>query len=127
MTVARRKGDPGKADMLFSRIVRSRGTCERCGLQATDTAHIVPRRYSATRCIEDNAWALCRSCHAATGENQREFMALVRATIGEERHDELWQEAYAGKGGALFWAGEAARMTARAKELGIDTRWKVPA
>lgn len=129
MTVARRKGDPGKADFLFSRLVRSRGACERCGAPATDTAHIIRRSWSATRCVEDNAWALCRSCHHLVDEWQVEFMRLVDRTIGEARLVELRQSAVAGIKGlglssAMFWRGEVERLTARCQELNIDTRRK---
>lgn len=129
MSVGRRKGAPGKADMLFSRIVRSRGACQSCGKSATDTAHIVKRRYSATRCLEDNAWALCRSCHIETEQWPVRFLRLVDDTIGRERYDELVQQANAGLSvpSKVFWAGEVERLTERCRELGIDTRVRVPA
>lgn len=124
MSTARRKGAPGKADMLFSRIIRSRGACEFCGRPATDTAHIVKRRYSATRCVEDNAWALCRSCHIETEQWPVKFLRLVDETIGRDRYDELVQQAHAGiqVPSKVFWQGEVERLTARCRELGIDTR-----
>lgn len=127
--VSRRKGDAGRADMLFSRLIRSRGVCERCGQMATDAAHIVRRGWSATRCVEDNAWALCRSCHRATEEDPKEFVTLVQATIGIVRYDELRRRAQAGLAGlgmssATFWLSERTRMEARCKALGVDTRWK---
>lgn len=127
MTTARRKGDPGKADLLFSRIVRSRGACERCGQQATDTAHIVKRRYSATRCDETNAWALCRSCHQLTEQWPLEFLHLVDNTIGRDRYEHLQQVARAGLvvSSAVFWSMEVDRLMTRCDELGIDTRRRV--
>ena len=126
MTVARRKGDAGRADMLFSRLIRSRGACERCGKPGTDTAHIVRRRYSATRCIEDNAWCLCRSCHHLTGEWPHEFCWLVERTIGMDRYHELYRLANAGltQSSRLFWRGEVERLIARCQEAGVDTRWR---
>jgi hypothetical protein len=128
MSVRRVKGDRGRADMLFSRIVRSREFCERCGRPATDTAHIVGRRFSATRCVEDNAWALCNSCHRLTGDRPHEFMFLVERTIGVDRYKELWDLAQEDrKFGVVFWAAEIERLLARCQELGIDTRWKAPA
>jgi hypothetical protein len=124
---ARAKGDRGRADMLFSRIVRSRGPCERCGVQGTDTAHIIGRRYSATRCVEDNAWCLCRSCHQLTAEFPHEFMWLVERTIGVRRYMQLHDQAQGGIPGSskLFWEAEVERLLVRCAELGIDTRWKV--
>ena len=130
MSTARRKGAPGKADLLFSRIVRSRGRCQFCwDREATDTAHIVKRRYSATRCIEDNAWALCRSCHIETEQWPVKFLRLVDETIGRDRYDELVRIAHAGLQvpSKVFWPAEVERLTARCRELGIDTRLRIPA
>lgn len=131
MSVSRVKGDRGRCDVLFSRIVRSRGTCVRCGAPGTDTAHIVGRRYSATRCVEDNAWCLCRGCHRLTGEWAHEFMLLVDRTIGAERYSELMTLAQAGIVGQtslMFWRGTLARLIERYDELGIADDWpKVPA
>lgn len=125
--MSRRKGNPGKADMLFSRLVRSRGTCERCQrAEATDTAHIVRRRYSATRCVEDNAWALCRRCHMTVDEWPHEHTWLVESTIGMDRYKELCQLAQTGiqMSSRLFWQAEVERLTGRCKEAGVDTRWR---
>lgn len=132
MSVARVKGDRGRCDVLFSRIVRSRGACERCGAPGTDTAHIVGRRYSATRCLEDNAWCLCRRCHQLTGEWPLQFIALVTKTIGNRRYWELRQRAEGGIAGLglsplMFWRGELARLLERYDELGIAGEWpRVP-
>jgi hypothetical protein len=128
MTTARRKGDPGKADMLFSRIVRSRGRCEYPGCASQgpyDTAHLIGRRYSATRCMEDNAVCACRSHHQLIDGWWDEKERVVDATIGQERYAELRAVAEAGipLSSALFWAGEVERLTARCRELDIDTRW----
>jgi len=128
VSVARRKGDAGKSDLLFSRIVRSRGRCERCGDTEGpfDTAHIVRRRYSATRCIEDNAWCACRSCHRTVDNWEGEYMRLVDQTIGRDRYDELCQLAQQGTqmSSVLFWRGERERLEARCDELGIDKKWR---
>jgi hypothetical protein len=126
------KGDRGLADILFSRIVRSRGDrrCQRCGVfPATDTAHIIGRRFSATRCIEDNAWLLCRSCHQTTALWPQDFLRLVSSTIGQERYEELRRVAETGIVGSskLFWANEVARLKTRCEELGLDTRRRIPA
>jgi hypothetical protein len=114
--------------MLFSRLVRSRGACERCRRTSGpfDTAHIVRRRYSATRCVEDNAWCLCRPCHQQVDGWPGDFMALVRRTIGEDRYRELCQSAQAGirLSSKLFWRGEVERLTERCREMGVDTRWR---
>ena len=129
MTVARRKGNPGKADMLFSRIVRSRGRCEYPGCTSPgpyDTAHLIGRRYSATRCMEDNAVCACRSHHQLIDSWWDEKRKVVHATIGEARYDELKTLAEQGPptNSTLFWSGEVDRLLERCAELGVDTKWK---
>lgn len=112
------KGPRGKATKLHSLVVRSRGACERCGgssyLQA---AHIIPRRYAATRTDESAAWCLCAGCHRKTTEHADEHMALVDVTIGRPRFDELKARAEAGvKTNDSFWLAEISRLSALLKE-----------
>lgn len=129
MTVARRKGDAGKADRLFSLIVRSRGRCEYPGCTSYgpyETAHIIRRNNSGVRCVEDNAWSLCGSHHRLVDNWADEHQMLVGETIGHDRYRELRGVAEGHKHRAVtskvFWREEAARMVARCRELGIDTR-----
>jgi len=79
----RAAGPKGKADRLCSLLVRSRGACQRCGgtnnLQA---AHIIGRRYSATRTDETNIWCLDAKCHLYLTEHPYEHMLFVEQTIG---------------------------------------------
>lgn len=114
--------------MLYSRLIRSRSVCERCGDNdgPFDAAHIVRRRYSATRCHPDNAWCLCRSCHRLVDEDAYEFMQLVEKTIGVERYQELRKLAHAGTGmsSKAFWRRERERLMDACREAGVDVRWK---
>lgn len=117
MGVARRKGDCGKADRLFSQIIRSQGYCERCGVTDVplDTAHLVGRRFSATRCMEENARALCRSCHYLIDTNAAEKVSLAG---GLEEYDRLWRIANEPrKFGPVFWRDEVERLQARWNEI----------
>lgn len=117
--------------MLFSRIVRSRGTCVRCGAPGTDTAHIIGRSYSATRCLEINAWCLCRRCHRVTGQHAGLFMELVDRTIGRAKYwwlYELAQKGIVGQTSLMFWRDNLQRLLIRYDQLGIADDWpKVPA
>lgn len=80
-----RKGPAGTAEKLHSELVRSRGACERCGSPGPlECAHIVRRRYVATRTCERNAWCLCHHCHRIVDEDPTEFYDLIEATIGRE-------------------------------------------
>lgn len=102
------KGLRGKATKLHAELVRSRGRCERCGKvgMAFQCAHIIPRRYAATRTDPVNAWCLCAGCHLKTTEWASEHMALIEATIGLAAYEELRQRAEAGvKANDAFWQG----------------------
>ncbi len=93
------KGAKARADKYFSLIVRSRGRCERCG--STDysrlqCAHIVSRRFSATRCDEINAAALCGACHLRLTNEPYEHVAFAIGRLGEAAYAELRARALAG-------------------------------
>lgn len=103
------KGIRGKATMLHSKVVRQRGACERCGQSSGpfDAAHIIPRRYAATRCDAANAWCLCKGCHLRTTEWASEHMALVERTIGLDAYEELRLRAEAGvKANDAWWQSQ---------------------
>lgn len=100
-----------KATTLHSKIVRARGACENCGTtQNLQCAHIVSRRYSVTRTLEDNAFCLCAGCHMHFTEWPLEFAAFVVEKIGEKKyHDLRWAAQNADPPG---WANEVQRLTA---------------
>lgn len=127
MSVSKRTGAPGKADRLFSLIVRSRGRCEYPGCDSAgpyDTAHIIGRGLSATRCIEDNAWCMCRTHHHLVDNWIDEKDAQIERTIGRARYYELKAIAKAGPPPPqrLFWPSEVERLTQRCRELDIDPK-----
>jgi hypothetical protein len=108
------KGPKAKATQLHSLVVRTRGACERCGASdyaRLQCAHIVPRRYTATRTDETAAWCLCAGCHLTTTEHAHEHMELVDRTIGRERYDELVARARAGmRSNEAYWRSEVHRL-----------------
>jgi len=112
-------GARGKATRLHSLVVRSRGFCERCGGTNTlQAAHIIPRRYAATRTDETNAWCLCAGCHRRLTEWAEDHMALVDATIGRAAYDELKRRANEGvKANGTFWLAECERLSALLAEV----------
>jgi hypothetical protein len=129
VTVATRKGDAGLADILFSRIVRSRGRCEYPGCDSRgpyDTAHIIGRGYSGTRCVEENAWCLCRTHHVLVDNWWDEKQDLIDRTIGRNVWIDLKGAANAYKTrpvtSAVFWSEELARLKARCRELGLSEK-----
>lgn len=118
--------DRREADRLLRLLVRQRESCERCARPGTDTAHIIPRRFQATRCDERAVLLLCREDHdlfdgrAPGGPQVRSL--LIESTIGLELHLVLRRIAYRGPQRPLsaFWESEVERLRARCKEEGID-------
>lgn len=92
-------GPKGKATRLHAELVRSRGRCEAQGhgfgscAGVLECAHIISRRYSATRTDERNAWALCKAHHMRLTAHPDEHMALVGVTIGMVLFGELKERA----------------------------------
>jgi 5-methylcytosine-specific restriction protein A len=90
-TSRRRKARKAKlkdADRLFSEYIRTRDnwTCQCCGRTrengaAIQCAHIVSRRYRATRWSRSNAIALCSKCHVYYTYRVLEFEVFI-----EERY-----------------------------------------
>jgi hypothetical protein len=81
------KGAKGKADRLFSQMVRGRGRCEArdwplwrpehsCA-GPLETCHIISRRYAHTRCDPDNAVCLCSSAHRYFTANPLDWAVFV--------------------------------------------------
>src|SRR2546423_1635362 len=83
-------------DMLFSKLVRARGFCQKCGgVGPFECAHIIRRRYLRTRWVEENAWCLCHYCHRQVDTNDMLFSNLIYETIGWGRYEKLHQLAHA--------------------------------
>lgn len=111
MTVKASRGAKGRADRLFSQLVRARGDCERCGNPASQTAHIIGRRFAKVRTDERNAWALCGSCHFLVDNFVEEKHALIARTIGWNVYSELRVKAEATKV-KVDWDAECVRLKA---------------
>ena len=114
------KGAKGRATKLHAQIIRSKGSCEKCGAgeQAfLQCAHIISRKYSWTRTDLDNAFCLCASCHRFFTDNPVEFGIFTIDKIGDDKFDEL-----IGKRNCIDkfdWDEEADRLKAIAKEEGL--------
>ena len=53
-----------KLDTVFSKYIRARGRCEKCGkTERLHTAHIIPRTNKNLRWDPFNALCLCGGCH----------------------------------------------------------------
>ena len=107
-----------KCDLLFSKIIRYPGVCERCQNTVNlQCAHIISRRYSATRTNLDNAWCLCAKCHMRLTEWPREHSHFITETIGGEKYDELRQLAETPT--KVSWEEELLRLRQVARDRGI--------
>ena len=99
--VRRRKERKAKlkdADRMFSRFIRDRdgNTCRACGsILAPQCAHIVSRRYRATRWSPDNAVCLCAKDHLRFTFNPLAWEAWVEERF-PGRLAELKMRALAG-------------------------------
>lgn len=99
-----------QADMLFSRLIRERdGCCVRCnsttGLQC---AHIISRSYKSIRTHDDNAVALCQSCHVFFTHRPLEWIDFIEALF-PGRYAVLRRLAL--RGDKVDWEAEVARLT----------------
>lgn len=84
------KGYKSKADKLFSQIIRSAGHCLKCGsTENLQTAHLISRLYSATRCDLRNAYCLCAKDHFYYTNWPREFSKFITEHTGSEVYEEL--------------------------------------
>ncbi len=89
--VTKAKGARGRADKLFSEIVRWHGVCEAIGQDwhptcagRLETSHMISRRYSHTRTDFRNALCLCSSAHRYVGADPGAHYELVAALHGAE-------------------------------------------
>lgn len=104
------KGAKAKADKYFSLIVRSRGACESCGGTANlQTAHIISRRYSHTRCDERNAFCMDTKCHMYFTDHPVEFAEFVLHHCPD--YHALWKLSI--QTGKVDWTVVAADLKAR--------------
>lgn len=79
------------ADKVFSVYIRLRdGRCRRCGVpDRLQCAHVISRRYHATRFDEQNAYALCLGCHKWETERPLEGHDFWVSLIGDSLYHEL--------------------------------------
>lgn len=86
-------------DILFSRFIRLRanGVCEKCGnpvgFAKLQTSHFHGRRKKSVRWNEDNACALCFSCHQYFTENPLDHVEWFRERLGEGKFTLLYIQA----------------------------------
>lgn len=84
-----------EADRLFSRRVRARGRCESCGSRLDlQCAHIMSRKFMATRWDDGNALCLCLECHHHYTVNPKEWLEFIVELFSREYWDDLWARSH---------------------------------
>ncbi len=115
------KGLRGKATKLHSQVTRARGVCVQCGQTEPtqlQTAHIIGRRYAATRTDEANSFCACARCHMRWTDHPDEWVAFCDATIGRAEYDRLKAKALAGvRTSESFWRAECERLAELLKQV----------
>ncbi len=119
MSVTPAKAAKGRADRYFSLLIRAtKGAngCQACG-KNTDLqcAHVLSRSFAVTRCMTENAFALCGSCHWLFTNNALEWGAFIERTIGIDAYHELWELARSSR--KVDWVETARELKARLAEL----------
>jgi hypothetical protein len=123
-----------KADALFSLIIRAEGQCRACGYRCPcldapvrhsadcrlQCAHIVSRRYAATRCDVTNAIPLCSADHHRFTLNPDAWRAWVDEHVGADRWHLLYERANTTT--KTDWPAVLAELTVIATDRGITER-----
>lgn len=131
----RRKAKPSTdrdvATRLHSKIVRSVGVCEAAGMVGYNDiseclgdlqcAHVIRRRFAATRTDLENGRCLCLRHHTLVDSNPMYMVELV----GRDTYERLWLKAqrgvreFSGLTPTMWWRAERERLTGIAKAKGI--------
>ena len=111
-----------KATKLHSLVVRTRDnfTCRWCGITRNEgkqiqCAHIISRAISATRTDEENALALCASCHWKQSKNPLVWARWLEQELGKAHLDYLLDKGVAGV--KMDWDSEVERLQTILDEL----------
>jgi hypothetical protein len=97
--VKRNKGIKGKADKLFSEVIRSVGHCEADGFDGVKCSpqlqcmHIISRKYNATRCDLRNAFSGCAAHHRYFTDHPRQFSRFITTTWAQDYYDQMYQRS----------------------------------
>lgn len=107
-----------KADVIFSKLVRAVGRCERCGrVDQLQCAHWLSRRYSNTRTDLDNAFCLCASCHRYFTADPTAWTDWCLDRRGRATYIRL--RAAANRPSWVHWPTELERLRAVASTTGV--------
>lgn len=97
---SQRKGLKKKLDIVFSKLIRSKGRCDRCGMadySKLQTSHIYTRANLAVRWDELNADCFCAGCHFWWHQNPVEGVMWQMENKPQEKRELLRARANAVK------------------------------
>lgn len=74
-----------RCDKEFSRLVREKEICEKCGVRGVDfdTAHIIGRKNLTLRWDILNVFCFCRECHMWAHANPTKFIQWIKSKYPE--------------------------------------------
>ena len=119
----RRKKSPQEAaktqcDILFSKIIRAVGYCERCGRTGRlECSHWIGRTASNTRTDLDNAFSMCHACHRWWHADPIRAAEWAISMRGQAVYDRLREAA--NEHSKMDWVAELGRLREIAKREGI--------
>ena len=77
-------------DQLFSKVVRARGKCEKCGKRSNlQTSHIYSRSAKETRWLLENALCLCAGDHFWWHKQPIEAIEWLKGYLGIKKYEAL--------------------------------------
>ena len=89
-----KKSETHKLDVLFSKMIRQKGYCEKCSQRETlQAAHIFTRKIRATRWSPLNALCFCSKCHFWAHDKPILFTEWVLGHLGHTRYELLKEKA----------------------------------
>lgn len=83
-----------KCDILWSKIIRNYGACEKCGKSGgrLEAAHIRSRVRLNLRYDLENGLCLCHACHRWAHQNPVDFTWWLEKYLGREVLEELHEK-----------------------------------
>ena len=114
------KRDKTAALLLWAKIVKAGGRCEKCGRAVVLDAHHVVRKSQSGLLSTDlqNGLALCKKEHMWWHSNELEAGVWFVETFGRERYDYLTDQRRL-VGVKVDWAARRVELTEHAKQLGL--------
>lgn len=114
-----------QCDILFSRIIRSKGYCEWCGARlpaaSLQCCHVISRSVLALRYDPDNAFCGCYRCHLTRWHKEPLQAARWFENQFPGRYDRLKEKERSLLGTKVFWDEKYDQLKEECRKLGLPT------